>query len=70
MAARGHYGGLARGCDTVCDLLSLAGFNPVIIETVGVGQSEVEVAKLAQTVVVVLTPASGDSVQALKAGVM
>jgi LAO/AO transport system kinase len=70
MAARGHYGGLARGCDAACDLLALAGFDPVIIETVGVGQSEVEVAKLAHTVVVVLTPASGDSVQALKAGVM
>jgi len=70
MAARGHYGGLARGCESACALLALAGFEPVIIETVGVGQSEVEIARLATTTVVVLTPASGDSVQALKAGIM
>lgn len=70
MAARGHLGGLAAGCEDACDLLALAGHETVIVETVGVGQSEVEIAGVADTTVVVLTPASGDSVQALKAGVM
>lgn len=70
MASRGVFGGLAAGCDDVCDLLALAGFDPLIVETVGVGQSEVDVAGLADTTVVVLTPAAGDSVQALKAGIM
>ncbi|MBX3475058.1 MAG: methylmalonyl Co-A mutase-associated GTPase MeaB [Planctomycetes bacterium] len=70
MAARGHFGGLAAGCEDVCDLLALAGHDPVIVETVGVGQSEVEVAGVADTTLVVLTPSAGDSVQALKAGIM
>jgi LAO/AO transport system kinase len=70
MAARGHFGGLAAGCEDACDLLALAGFDPVIVETVGVGQSEVEVAGVADTTLVVLTPNAGDSVQALKAGIM
>lgn len=70
MAARGHFGGLAAGCEDACDLLALAGFDPVIVETVGVGQSEVEIAGVADTTLVVLTPSAGDSVQALKAGIM
>ncbi|MCC6573357.1 MAG: methylmalonyl Co-A mutase-associated GTPase MeaB [Planctomycetes bacterium] len=70
MATRGAFGGLAAGCEDVCDVLALAGFDPLIVETVGVGQSEVDIARLADTTIVVLTPASGDSVQALKAGIM
>lgn len=70
MASRGHFGGLAAGCEDACELLALAGFDPLLVETVGVGQSEVEVAALADTTLVVLTPAAGDSVQALKAGIM
>ncbi|MCC6466638.1 MAG: methylmalonyl Co-A mutase-associated GTPase MeaB [Planctomycetes bacterium] len=70
MASRGHFGGLAAGTEDACDVLALAGFDPVLVETVGVGQSEVEIARLADTTLVVLTPASGDSVQALKAGLM
>ncbi|MBK8207408.1 MAG: methylmalonyl Co-A mutase-associated GTPase MeaB [Planctomycetes bacterium] len=70
MAARGRFGGLAIGSHDACDVLALAAFDPVIVETVGVGQSEVDIARLADTTVVVLTPAAGDSVQALKAGIM
>jgi LAO/AO transport system kinase len=70
MASRGRFGGLATGTHDACDVLALAGFDPLIVETVGVGQSEVDIARLADTTVVVLTPAAGDSVQALKAGIM
>lgn len=70
MATRGRFGGLAIGAHDACDVLALAGFDPVIVETVGVGQSEVDIARLADTTIVVLTPAAGDSVQALKAGIM
>lgn len=70
MAARGRFGGLAIGSEDACDVLALAGFDPVIVETVGVGQSEVDIASLADTTVVVLTPSAGDSVQALKSGIM
>ena len=70
MAARGHFGGLALSTEEACDVLALAGFDPLLVETVGVGQSEVDIARLADTTVVVLTPAGGDSVQALKAGIM
>lgn len=70
MASRGRFGGLAIGAEDACDVLALAGFDPVIVETVGVGQSEVDIARLADTTVVVLTPSAGDSVQALKAGIM
>ena len=70
MASRGRFGGLAIGSEDACDVLALADFNPVIVETVGVGQSEVDIARLADTTVVVLTPSAGDSVQALKAGIM
>jgi LAO/AO transport system kinase len=70
MAARGRFGGLAIGSEDACEVLALAAFDPVIVETVGVGQSEVDIASLADTTVVVLTPSAGDSVQALKAGIM
>ena len=70
MANRGRFGGLAIGSEDACDVLALGGFDPLIVETVGVGQSEVDIARLADTTVVVLTPSAGDSVQALKAGIM
>jgi LAO/AO transport system kinase len=70
MAARGWTGGLARATKDLVTLFNAAGFDAVIIETVGVGQSEIEIAKLAQVTVVVLTPGAGDDVQSIKAGIM
>lgn len=70
MAARGAIGGLAPRALDVLDLLDAAGFDLVIAETVGVGQSEVEIAQGADTVVVVLHPESGDGIQGLKAGMI
>jgi len=70
MASRGVLGGLARASGAALSLLEAFGFDWVILETVGVGQSEVDVARLADTTVLVLTPAAGDAVQAFKAGVM
>lgn len=70
MAARGFAGGVARATRDLVTLFDAAGYDVVIIETVGVGQSEVEVAKLAKVTVVVLTPGSGDDVQSIKAGIM
>lgn len=69
MSTRGHLGGVARATRAVTDLLALAGFEVVLVETVGVGQSEVEVMKVTPTVVVVVNPGMGDSVQADKAGI-
>ena len=70
MATRGAFGGLARAASDAVDLLDAAGADPVVVETVGVGQSEVEIAGVADTTVVVLSPESGDGVQALKAGIL
>ena len=70
MASRGRLGGLAPTTVEVAAVLDAAGKDAVIIETVGAGQDEVEVASAAETTVVVLTPASGDDVQAMKAGLM
>jgi len=70
LASRGHLGGLARAAPAAMDLLDAAGFGVVLIETVGVGQSEVEVAASADSVVVVLSPEAGDAVQAMKAGLL
>src|SRR5690606_1377953 len=70
MATRGHLGGLAAATLRVVALLDAAGYQRVLIETVGVGQSEVDVAEAADSTVVVLTPGQGDAVQALKAGIM
>ncbi|MGH7724067.1 MAG: methylmalonyl Co-A mutase-associated GTPase MeaB [Candidatus Eiseniibacteriota bacterium] len=70
MASRGSLGGLSGTTTDVCDVLEASGFARILIETVGVGQSELEVAETADTTLVVLVPESGDSVQALKAGLM
>ncbi|HEU0052105.1 MAG TPA: methylmalonyl Co-A mutase-associated GTPase MeaB [Longimicrobium sp.] len=70
MATRGALGGLATTTKEVADLLAAYGFARVILETVGVGQSELEIAGTADTTVVVLVPESGDSIQAMKAGLM
>jgi len=70
MATRGSMGGLAVHTAQVCDVLDAAGFSRVLIETVGVGQSELEVAQTADSTAVVLVPESGDTVQAMKAGLM
>jgi LAO/AO transport system kinase len=70
MATRGSMGGLAVHTAQVCDLLDAAGFERILIETVGVGQSELEVAQTADSTAVVLVPESGDAVQAMKAGLM
>lgn len=70
MAARGALGGLALGSREVADVMDAFGFGRVITETVGVGQSELEIAQAADTTVVVLVPESGDSIQAMKSGLM
>jgi len=70
MATRGHLGGLARTTADAALVMDAAGFDVVLIETVGVGQDEVEVAQTADATVVVLVPGTGDDVQAMKAGIM
>jgi LAO/AO transport system kinase len=70
MATRGFPGGLARTTRDLTTLLDAAGYDVVILETVGVGQSEVEVARLAQVTVLVLVLGAGDDVQSMKAGIM
>lgn len=70
MATRGHQGGLTLAVPGVVRLLDAAGYNPVLIETVGVGQVEVDIAGTADTTVVVATPGMGDGVQANKAGLL
>jgi LAO/AO transport system kinase len=70
MATRGFLGGLARATNDVVDLLDAAGFDVVLVETVGVGQDEVEVVRTVQTNLVVLVPGMGDDIQAIKAGIM
>jgi LAO/AO transport system kinase len=70
MGSRGHPGGLAAGSRLAAMAMEAAGFDVILYETVGVGQGEVEVASAAETVVLALQPGAGDSVQALKAGVM
>jgi len=70
MANRGQLGGLARATEDVIKILDAYGCDIVIVETVGVGQSEVEIFKSAQTVIVLLVPGLGDDIQAVKAGIM
>lgn len=70
MATRGSLGGLNTKTQDVCDLLDAAGFDIIIIETVGVGQSELDIARTADSTAVVLVPESGDSIQAMKSGLM
>ncbi len=70
MGSRGHLGGLSGATRDATCVLSAAGYNPVIIETVGVGQAEVEIADLADITLLVLVPGLGDDVQSMKAGIM
>ncbi|HEU4570885.1 MAG TPA: methylmalonyl Co-A mutase-associated GTPase MeaB [Gemmatimonadales bacterium] len=70
MATRGSLGGLATSTREVCDVLDAAGFDRILVETVGVGQSELDVTRTADSTVLVLVPESGDGIQALKSGVM
>lgn len=70
MATRGHLGGLATATADVVSVLDAASRDPIIVETVGVGQDEIEIVKLADVSVVVLVPGMGDDIQALKAGIM
>lgn len=70
LSSRGHLGGLSSATSEVVDVFDVVGFDLVIVETVGVGQSELGVMEVADTVVILLTPESGDSVQAMKAGLI
>src|SRR5881275_1774047 len=70
MATRGFMGGLAKATNDVVDLLDASGFDVVIVETVGVGQDEVDVIRTVQTNIVILVPGMGDDIQAIKAGIM
>ena len=70
MASRGALGGLSRTTSSVAQVLDAAGYEKIFIETVGAGQSEVEIARLAHTVVVVEAPGLGDDIQAIKAGIL
>ncbi len=70
MATRGHLGGLARATNDVVDVLDAAGKDYILIETVGVGQDEVEVVRAAHTSIVVAVPGLGDDIQVIKAGIM
>ncbi|HEU4479574.1 MAG TPA: methylmalonyl Co-A mutase-associated GTPase MeaB [Pyrinomonadaceae bacterium] len=70
MATRGNMGGLARATVDAVSILAAAGYEKVVVETVGVGQDEVEIVKAADVCVVVLVPGMGDDIQAIKAGIM
>ncbi len=70
MASRGSAGGLSRTCPAVVHALDAAGFEAIIVETVGAGQTEVDIARLAHTTLVVEAPGLGDEVQAIKAGIL
>jgi len=70
MASRGHLGGIATATADAIKILDAAGFDLIVIETIGVGQTEIEVVELADLVMLVLVPGMGDEIQALKAGVM
>jgi LAO/AO transport system kinase len=70
MASRGHLGGLSTATRDAVRAMDAAGYDPIIIETVGTGQAEVEVMRLAQTVLVIVAPGMGDDIQAIKAGIL
>jgi nitroreductase len=70
IASRGHLGGVSRSTRRIVDVLDAAGFDTVIVETVGAGQSEVEIIEIADTRIVVCPPGLGDDVQAIKAGIL
>ncbi len=70
MASRGSHGGLARAAVDACDVMDAAGFDEILVETVGVGQAEFDVVAAADTVLVVLCPGAGDGIQAMKSGLL
>jgi len=70
LASRGHLGGLSASAARVADLMDAAGFDVIVLETVGAGQSEVEMAEMADVRIVVSAPGLGDDVQAIKAGIL
>ena len=70
LASRGHLGGLCRNIDQVIRVIDTAGWDVIVLETVGTGQSEVEVASIADVKVVVNAPGMGDSIQAMKSGIL
>jgi LAO/AO transport system kinase len=70
LASRGHLGGLTGTIYSVLKVISASGFDLIIIETVGVGQSEIEIAKMADTSIVIAAPGAGDGIQAAKAGIL
>jgi LAO/AO transport system kinase len=70
LGSRGAVGGLSKACAGAASVLEACGYDPVILETVGVGQSEIEIARLADIVVVVMAPGLGDEVQSIKAGIL
>ena len=70
MASRGSLGGLSKSAQEVADLMDAFGMDVILLETVGVGQGELDVARATDTTIVVLVPESGDSIQAMKAGLM
>lgn len=70
LATRGHLGGVSMATGDVIALMDAFGFDPIIVETVGAGQSEVDIMRLAHTTVVVLVPGLGDDIQAIKAGIL
>ena len=70
MGTRGHLGGVTRSTSDILRILEGAGYGRLVLETVGVGQSELEIMQMADTVVVVLNPGTGDGIQAIKAGIM
>ena len=70
LATRGHLGGLSQSTEEIVDVMDAAGFDTIIIETVGAGQSEVEIMRVADTRLVACAPGMGDNVQAIKAGIL
>ena len=70
MASRGAHGGIARAAVDACDAIEAAGYDEILLETVGVGQAEYDVVGAADTVLVVLCPGAGDGIQAMKAGIL
>jgi LAO/AO transport system kinase len=70
MASRGHRGGLAQATGDAATVLEAAGYDIILIETIGVGQNELDIADVAQTVVMVVAPGLGDEIQAMKAGLL
>lgn len=70
LASRGHLGGLSKATARVVDVMDAAGMDFVVVETVGTGQSEVEIMEIAQTVLVAVAPGLGDEIQAVKAGIL